>query len=211
MPFMKNIRTVILTLSMLAFLSAPAFAQTKIASVDMPKLFNGYWKTKQSQVLLENRKTELRKEIKDMADGLEKAQADYKRLLDQANDQAISADERDKRKLAATDSAKDLNSRKSAIEQFQRQAEAQLADQSQRMSANLLGEIKKAITDKAKAGNYSFVLNSANSPNNEGVVYVSGDNDLTTSVLGQLNAGAPIDVTPTTTTGLPLTIRTNAP
>ena len=178
MPFMKNIRTIIVTLSLLAFLRVPAFAQTKVGSVDMPKLFNGYWKTKQSQVLLENRKGELRKEIKDMADGLEKSQADYKRLVDQANDQAISADERDKRKAAATDAAKDMNSRKVAIEQFQRQAEAQLADQSQRMSANLLGEIKKAINDKAKAGNYSFVVNSASSPNNEAIVYVSGDNNL---------------------------------
>ena len=208
---MKNLRTVILTLSMLAFVSMPAFAQTKIASVDMPKLFNGYWKTKQSQVLLESRKTELRKEIKDMADGLEKAQVDYKRLLEQANDQAISADEREKRKQTAADSVKDLNSRKVAIEQFQRQAETQLADQSQRMSANLLGEIKKAITDKAKAGSYGLVINSANSPNNEAIVYVSGDNDLTTAVLAQLNAGAPIDVTPTTTTGIPLTISTNLP
>lgn len=208
---MKNIRTIVLTISLFAFLSVPAFGQTKIASVDMPKIFNGYWKTKQSQVLLESRKVELRKEIKDMADGLEKASADYKRLLDQANDQAISTDERDKRKQAATDSAKDLNSRKVAIEQFQRQAEAQLADQSQRMSGNLLGEIKKAINDKAKAGNYGLVVNSANSPSNEAIVYVSGDNDLTSAVLAQLNAGAPIDVTPATTTGLPLNIRTNLP
>jgi outer membrane protein len=207
MRFMKNIRIIALTLSLLAFLSVPAFAQTKVASVDMKKVFNGYWKTKQAQTALENRKSELRKEIKDMADGLEKAQADYKRLLDQANDQAISADERDKRKSSASDKAKEINTSKVAIEQFQRQAEAQLADQSQRMSGNLVGEIQKAVTDKAKAGSYGLVVNAANA---EAFVYVSPDNDLTAAVLTQLNAGAPIDVS-TPATGLPLSIGTNAP
>lgn len=207
MRFMKNIRIVILTATLLAFLSVPAFAQTKIASVDMKKLFNGYWKTKQAQTALENRKSELRKEIKDMADGLDKANAHYKQLLDQANDQAISADERDKRKLAATDSAKDINTRKVAIEQFQRQAETQLADQSQRMSGNIVTEISKVVSEKAKSGNYGLVINSALP---EQFVYVSPDTDLTTAILSQLNAGAPIDVS-TPSTGLPLGISTNAP
>jgi outer membrane protein len=211
MRFMKNIRMVILTATLLAFLSVPALAQTKVGSVDMQKLFNGYWKTKQAQTALENRKSELRKEIKDMADGLDKAQAAYKTLLDQANDQAISADERDKRKASASDKAKEITTSKVAIEQFQRQAEAQLADQSQRMSANLVGEIKKAVTEKAKAGSYSLVVNSAVTPSNESIVYASPDNDLTTTVLTQLNAGAPIDVSTPATGSLPLTISTNAP
>ncbi len=204
---MKNLRYTIIAALILALATVSATAQTKVGSVDMKKLFNGYWKTKQAQTALENRKTELRKEIKDMADGLDKAQAAYKTLLDQANDQAISQDERDKRKAAAGDKAKEINTSKAAIEQFQRQAEAQLADQSQRMSGNLVGEIQKAVNDKAKAGNYSLVVNAAA---NESFVYVSPDNDLTTAVLGQLNAGAPIDVS-TPSTGLPLTISTNAP
>ena len=204
---MKNLRFTIIAVLILAVATVSATAQSKVASVDMKKLFNGYWKTKQSQIILENSKNDMRKEIKDMADGLDKAQAAYKTLLDQANDQAISQDERDKRKVAAGDKAKEINTSKAAIEQFQRQAEAQLADKSQRLSANLVNDIQKAVQEKAKAGNYSLVVNAAN---NEAFVYVSPDNDLTTAVLGQLNAGAPIDVS-TPSTGLPLTISTNVP
>jgi len=204
---MKNLRLTVFAVLIIAVGTVSAVAQNKVASVDMKKLFNGYWKTKQAQAALENRKTELAKEIKDMANGLEKAQTDYKSLLDQANDQAISADERDKRKSDAADKAKEINASKAAIEQFQRQAEAQLTDQSQRMSGNLVSEIQKAVTDKAKAGNYSLVVNAASV---EAVVYVSADNDLTSAVLSQLNAGAPIDVS-TPASGLPLSISTNAP
>jgi Skp family chaperone for outer membrane proteins len=188
---MKISRLIALT-TLLVTLAAPSvFAQTKIAGVDMKKLFNGYYKTRLAQNALEARKTELRKEIKDMADSLDKSQADYKQLLDQANDQAISSDERDRRKQALTDKLKEINDSKMAIDQFQRQAEAQLADQSQRMSGNLVTEIQKAVADKAKAGSYTFVLNTSN---NETVVYASDTIDLTSAVLGQLNAGAPIDV-----------------
>jgi len=204
---MKNLRITCLTVALLGAMTLAAAAQTKTATVDMKKLFSGYWKTAQAQTALENRKLELRKEIKDMADGLDKAQADYKQLLDQANDQAISQDERDKRKQAASDKAKEINNSKTAIEQFQRQAEAQLADQSQRMSGGLVTDIQKAVADKAKAGGYTLILNSATS---EVVVFSDASTDITDPVLKQLNAGAPIDVTKPAG-GLPLTISTNLP
>jgi outer membrane protein len=187
---MKMLRTTILTILLLAVLSVPALAQTKIASVDMGKLFKGYWKTKQAEVALNKRATDLQKEIKDMADGLDKQQADYSQLLDQANDQALSAEERGKRRQAAADTLKEINSSKVAIEQFNRQAQSQVLDQRQRMTANLVSEIQKAVGDKARAGGYTLVVNSAVT---EAVVYTSGD-DLTDDVLKQLNVNAPIDL-----------------
>ncbi len=201
---MKNLRYLTLTVVLLVATIASASAQSKVATVDMKKLFNGYYKTKLSQTSLENRKSELRKEIKDMADGLDKSQADYKQLLDKANDQTLSADERTKNRIASEDKAKEINNSRAAIEQFQHQAESQLGDQSQRMSVALVGEIQKAVAEKAKAGGYSMVLNSASI---EVVVFANTDNDVTASVLAQLNAGAPIDVT--APTGVPLNISTN--
>jgi outer membrane protein len=190
---MKNLRYLILTVVLLTATAVSASAQTKLAVVDMKKLFNGYYKTKLAQTSFNNHRADLRKEVKDMADGLDKAQADYKKLLDQANDPAISADERDKRKQAAADKAKEISDSQANFDQFQRRAESTLGDQSQRMSANLVSEIQKAVADKAKAGGYAVVLNSASV---ETVIYANaGDNDLTAAVLAQLNAGAPIDVT----------------
>lgn len=214
---MKKLHHLILSVALLVATTASVSAQpkataaaapTKVATVDMKKIFNGYYKTKLAQTSLENRKTELRKEIKDMADGLDKAQADYKQLLEQSNDPALSADERDKRKQSAADKVKEITNSRGAIEQFQRQAESQLADQSQRMSSNLVGEIQKAVADQAKAGGYSMVLNSASA---EVVVFASNDNDITTAVLAQVNAGAPIDM-PAASTGAPLlNMGTNKP
>jgi outer membrane protein len=204
---MKNLRFILVTVALLSVMAFSAAAQTKLATVDMKKIFNGYWKTKQATAALEKRKAELRKELKDEADRLDKAQTDYKRLLDQSNDQAIAADEREKRKQAAGDKAREINKSKSDLDQYQRQAEAQLADMSQRMSGNLVTEIQKAVGDKAKAGGYGMVLNSATT---EVVVYSDAKADITDAVLAQLNIGAPIDVNKPDG-GLPLNVSTNLP
>lgn len=206
---MKYLRFLVLAAVILSATALSATAQTKTAAVDMKKLFNGYWKTKSAQNLLEKSKADLRKDLKDMADGLEKAQADYKLLLEQANDPAISAEEREKRKQAAGSKAKEVATNKTALEQYQRQAETTLAEKTQRMSGNLVSEIQKAIADKAKAGGYSAVINSAAT---EVVVFTDGNIDITEAVLKQLNAGAPIDLTQPAAAGLPTsTISTNLP
>jgi outer membrane protein len=189
---MKSFRLmIVIAVSLLVIGSASVQAQSKIASVDMKKLFNSYYKTKLAEDLLDKDKADARKNLKDQADGIEKAEADYKALLDQANDQAISSDARDKLKQSAADKAQEIESSKVEFEKFQRQVEATVADKSQRMSENLIGEIQKAVSDKAKLGGYTVVVNSANP---EAVVYVSAETDITASVLAQLNAGAPIDV-----------------
>ena len=199
---MKLLRTTILTISLLAFLSVPAPAQTKsspaqtskIGTVDLRKLFDGYWKTRQVQTVLNDRKAQLDNDDKSMRDDFKKGSDEYQKLLAQANDQAFSADQRDKRKQVAADKLKQLQDSKTAIDQFERQAQITLSEQSQRMRDNILSEIKAAVTAQAKVAGYSLVIDAAAETANAttAVVYSSGENDLTDVVLKQLNAGAPI-------------------
>ena len=172
-------------------------AQTgKVATVDMRKLFDGYWKTKQAENALNDRKAELAKEDRSFIDGLKKDRDEYQKLLDGANDQAISADEREKRKQAAADKYKQITDSGTTIAQFERQAQATLVEQSQRMRANILNEIKAAVAAKTKAAGYAIVFDVASETVNQTpiILYSSGENDLTSAVLAQLNAGAPVDL-----------------
>jgi outer membrane protein len=204
---MRNIlRTIFPALLLMTFLSGSALAQTKIATVDLKKLFDNYWKTKQAQIVIQDRAAQLDKDDKSMKDDLKKGGDDYQQLLLQANDQALSAEERDRRKQAADDKLKQLQASKAAIDQYERQAQTTLGEQRQRMRDNILVEIKAAVATKAKAGGYSLVFDAAAETVNGTmtIVYTSGDNDLTDDILSQLNAGAPIDVTkPAATTTAP--------
>jgi outer membrane protein len=188
-----------------------ALAQTKIATVDLKKLFDNYYKTKLAQAAIQERASQLDKDDKSMKDDLKKGSDDYQKLLQQANDQALSADERDRRKQSADDKLKQLQASKAAIDQFERQAQTTLGEQRQRMRDNILVEIKAAVATKSKAAGDTLVLDTAAETVNGtmAVVYSTNDNDLTDAVLAQLNAGAPIDLTkPDTTTPPSLT---NAP
>jgi len=191
---MKKFSHLILVTVLLAF-ALSASAQQKIATVDMKKLFNGYYKTKMAQIAIDKDKAEASKDLRDMSEALDKAKDDYKQMLDQANDPAISADEREKRKAAAADEARDLNSRQVNFESYQRTAQSQLADKSQRMISNLVTEIQKYVSDTAKAGGYAVVLDSSASSANltPNVLYADPSVDITADVLARENSGAPVD------------------
>ena len=173
-----------------------ALAQDRIATVDLRKVFEEYWKTKQANAALKERGTELEKELKAMAADFEAAKEEYRKLLESANDQAVSSSERDKRKKAAEEQFKDLNDKQQSIQQFERQARTTVDEQQKRMRDNILEEVKAAITSKAKAGDFNFVVDTAaETPNRTPVfLYSNNPNDLTDAVLSQLNATAPLDL-----------------
>jgi len=194
---MRNfLRTLVAAVLLMTFLCGSAQAQGKIGTVDLRKLFDGYYKTKLAQANIKEHAAQLDKDDKGMRDDLQKASTEYQDLLAQANDQAISSDERDKRKQAAADKLKQIQDSKATIDQYERQAQATLSDQRQRMRTDILKEINAAVTAKAKAAGYSMVIDIASESINQTptVIYSSGENDLTSDVLAQLNAGAPIDM-----------------
>jgi len=207
---MKSLlRTILPAVLLLALASSSALAQShdRFATVDLDKLFRNYWKTKQAQALINEHQAELEKEYRSMGDNLKKAGDEYQKLNESANDQAVSSEERDRRKQAAADKWKQIQDANNAAEQFQHQAQSTLADQYQRMQKNIFTEIRAAVAAKAKASGHYLVVNTSVETI---VAYSSGENDLTDEVLRQLNAGAPIDTTkPAATVPPPVGASTN--
>ncbi|HXE43148.1 MAG TPA: OmpH family outer membrane protein [Candidatus Baltobacteraceae bacterium] len=179
------------------FIGATAQAQTlKIATVDLGKVFTNYYKTKLAQGDLDNRKNQIFKDENSMLEDLKKGDTDYKALLASASDQALSQDERDKKKQAADAKLKQLQDSKAALDSYDRSAKQNLADQFQRMRDKLLIEIREIVNAKAKAGGYNLVIDSAAETVNATpvVIYNNSQADLTDDVIKQLNTGAPIDL-----------------
>jgi Skp family chaperone for outer membrane proteins len=194
---MKGIlRITFFTVLLLSLAGDSAWAQGRIATVDLRKLFDGYWKTKQADIGIKEQAAEAEKEHKEMLDSYTKAKSDYQTLLTEANNQAISNDEREKRKKAAEDKLKELKDSEETIGQFERQARTRLDERRQRMRNNIVEEIRKVINAKAKAAGYALVYDSsAESANGTPfILFSNNENDLTDAVLQQLNIGAPADL-----------------
>ena len=175
-----------------------AGAQSRIAAVDLRKLFDGYWKTKQADGALKERAADLDKEFKTMRENYQKTKEEYQKLLASANDQAVSAEEREKRKKSAEAKLKEIKGNEDEMMQFERQARTTLDEQKRRMRDKILDEIRAAVAAKAKSAGYGLVVDTAaETPNNTPIVVYSGftsdDNELTDTVLKLLNAGAPVE------------------
>src|SRR5215467_14673696 len=91
---------------LMLLLGSSAWAQGRIATIDLRKVFDNYWKTKQADAALKDRAADMEKEHKNMLDDWKKAKEDYQGMLAGANDQAVSSDEREKRKRSAEEKLK---------------------------------------------------------------------------------------------------------
>lgn len=178
-------------------ISTSAFAEYRIATVDLGRVFTNYWKTKQAQTAIDEHRQDIEKTGKEMLSTFNKAKEDYQKMLDGMNDPAVSAQERDKRKKAADDKLKDLKDQDDALAQFDRASRASLEEQLKRTRDNIVADIRVAVTAKAKADGYTLVIDTAaQTVNGTPVILYSvpGDNDLTDAVIKQINMGAPVDL-----------------
>jgi len=187
--FGRIVPALLLTLMM----SSSGWAQGRIATVDLRKVFDNYWKTKQADAALKDRAADLEKDHKSMLDEWKKAKDEYQGMLTEANNQTLSLEERERRKKSAEDKLKQIKESEDTIAQYERQARTTIDEQRKRMRDSIVDEIRSAVNGKAKAGGYALVLDTvAESANNTPIVLFSNnENDMTDAILSLLNAGAP--------------------
>ena len=196
---MKMLRSVLLTVCAagLLFVQSATAAEPKIATVDLKKVFEDYYKTKLADAAIKEEASGLDKDRKALIEDHTKVMDDYKKALDEANNQAISADEREKRKKEAEGKLIKINDLRQTIDQFDRTAKQNLDEKLRITRDKILNEIKAVISTKSKTGNFTLVLDSSTAEQGGRppvVLYSNGDNDITAAVLEQLNANAPADL-----------------
>src|SRR5438093_3872800 len=184
-----------LALTLVFFLIAPSQAETnKIGIIDMQRVFDKYYKTKLAQTQVDDQTADAEKRKKGILDDYQKANREYNKLMESAKDQAVSGDERDKRKSAAEKKLLEIKEIEQDANLFQRTTDEQLKMQARRMTETILRDIRELVEAKARAGGYTLVVDvAANSAFGTPIVlYTNGQNDMTQEVLSQLNSTAPV-------------------
>jgi outer membrane protein len=191
---MKN-RIARLPLLLLALLivASSAQAQTSIATIDLKKVFNGYWKRMQADTILQTKGKALDAQLQTMtaeyrglADGLKKLDEALKEPL-------ISAVEKEKRTKTLQGQALKVKELEATINDFQRAARAQLDELRHQSRENILKEIQDFVRKKAKDKKVSLVLDTASETINQTpvILYNDDSNDWTQEILTSLNITAP--------------------
>lgn len=178
-----------------AFFAATATAQepVKIATIDLLKAFDNYWKTKLSNDQLKERGADFDKARIGMIDDLNLLREDYNRLNASIQDQANSEEKRaDDQKKAQVKLAEYKRLEQQIIE-YNKNAQKTLADQTQRLRKGRLEEIQEIVSAKAKELGYDWVIDSSQDvmlPRTPTVLYTNGKNDITALVMDLLNETA---------------------
>jgi Skp family chaperone for outer membrane proteins len=194
--FFKRLLPALLLVGLLAL---PASAQ-KVATFNLQKALEGWFKYQQAQTAREAKGNEMDDELKKMSAKLETLRDDAIKLLDQSKDISIAATERESLRKRAFDKGQELTNGLNEIKLTQNTMRETLNMQWGNIVKGMVEDITKAVQAKAKAAGYTAVWDvSASNPNfmlglrieTPIVLYSNGENDITEEILKQLNAAAP--------------------
>jgi len=185
----RSLRIVIFALALIAISAGPASAQIRIATVDLNKAFNAYWKKRDAEAVLKDEQDNLLKEQKSMEEEFKKLKDAYQKLVDSASDPAISTDEREKRKSQADDKLKQIKQKQDEYQTFSSRAQVDIRERQSSAIKRLIGEIRNVVAVRAKSANYTLVVDAGSE--NSSVIYASPETDITADVIKDLNVNAP--------------------
>jgi len=194
-PMNKALLRFSFSLLILAIMGLSAGAEERFATINLRKVFDKYWKTKQAEALLQDRAEDMEKEHQNMLNDYKKARDDYQDFQSASTDQALSAVEREQRKKLSDTKLKHLKDAEETIVQYQKQCRSTLEDQKRLTAEKIVAEIRIVVAAKAQATGYVVVVDtSAESANRAPIVLFStNEKDLTDAVLSQLNSTAPAE------------------
>jgi len=172
-----------------------ASADLKVATVDLGKAFDQFYKTKEAAAHLKEKQDEAQKEIQDKV-------ADYQRISDEVNkldqeskDPTLSPEARAEKAKARDQRGADLQAAGRQIEEFKTERGNELKDEYVRRRKEIVDEITKVITDYSGPQGYDLVLDKSSASVTSGVPFVLFNSnkltDVTNDIVAKLNAGAP--------------------
>jgi len=168
-------------------------AQAELGTVDLKKVCDSYWKTKQADTTLKEQAAEFQKEVKAIDEEYKVAQKEYEKQAREANNQALSAAEREKQKKDAEAKLIKIRELEQLFAQINRQASTRISDDRNRVRMKILTEIQEVAQKKAKAAGYTMVIDIASESINQTpvIIYTDGSNDMTEELIEHLNLSAP--------------------
>ncbi|MES2569728.1 MAG: OmpH family outer membrane protein [Verrucomicrobiota bacterium] len=174
----------------LAFSAVSASAQTlKVGTVDMKKVFESYYKTKDAESHINEARSAAKKELDDRMDVYNKGAAEVKKIYDEIDKPELSKDAKEQKAKLRDEKVAELKTMEREINEFRTTREKQLQEQSVRMRGGIVDEINKVVADRVKSENYQVVFDkSGPSLNGVPVLLFSKDEyEFTNEVITALN------------------------
>jgi outer membrane protein len=170
-----------------------ASAELSIITVNVARLYEGYYKTREATEKLQGRFDTAKAQLDEMmASGDVEVEA-YKTMLEQAQNPALSDAARQDAEQDANLQMEKIRSLQQDVATFQKSTQNQLAQQQATQRQFMLEEIKTVILEVAqkRAADLVFDISTGINAGLPSVIYANPSWDSTDDVLAVLNANAP--------------------
>ncbi|MEQ1859405.1 MAG: OmpH family outer membrane protein [Chthoniobacteraceae bacterium] len=187
---MKYLVPSFLAAALLAFAgTAHAQSMVKIGTVDMKKIFEGYYKTKDAEQRINEARNQAKKELEERMETGQKAMAEVNKLNAEIDNPALSREAKETKSKVRDERLAELKNMDREITEFRQTREKQLQEQSGRMRQGIVDDITKVVGEKVKAESFDLVFDkSGMSFNGVSVVMNAKESyDFTDSVITILN------------------------
>jgi outer membrane protein len=194
----------------IALTAVTAHAQTapKIAVVDLAKLFDNHWKTKEQQAKLQADEAKAQDQLAAITKDGNTLVEQFKELDEQSKNPTATADAKAKAQAEAQKKYDEIQQKRTEQQQFVQTTKGTLQQRFQNFKTLMLEEITKAATEIAKKHGATLLLDKSG-PTLVGVsnvLYFDPSYDITDEVMTDLNKDAPpASATTAPTTSAPST------
>ncbi|HEY8967361.1 MAG TPA: OmpH family outer membrane protein [Candidatus Methylacidiphilales bacterium] len=191
MKLLRNVLSAVLLAAV--FLPAAAQADTRIAIVDLQKVFESYYKKKDADARLQEVVARIQKEKEGIMSDYQKLVDETQKLRDAVNDKTLSDTARAEKQKAFETKVGDVRNAERQIQEFQNVKARQVEDQKMRLQQDIVKDITGAVTTVGNRDKYNLILDKAGpSVNGTPVILFTQDmKDITDDVVKILNATQP--------------------
>ncbi len=195
---MKNLRffrRAVVAFLAAAFVSLPlvAHADTRVAIVDLQRVFENYYKKKDADARLQDVVARLQKDKEAMVADYQKLVDETTKLRDAAQDKTLSDAARAEKQKAFETKVQDVRNAERIMQEFQVTKTKAVDDQKMRLQQDIVKDITSAVTTIGNRDKYNLILDKAG-PSVNGtpvVLYTQDMKDITDDVIKLINATQP--------------------
>jgi Skp family chaperone for outer membrane proteins len=166
-----------------------ASAQTRIATIDIKKIFESYYKARETDQQIHEQRTKVKKELDDRLDAYKNAMREVQKLDEDIKRPELSATVRAGKERDRADKVARLAVMQREGNEFGQAKEKELQDMAMATRNAVLEDINRVVAARAQAEHYDYVFDrSAQSMAGFPVlVYAQPSTDFTNDVLTALN------------------------
>ncbi|HEV7402807.1 MAG TPA: OmpH family outer membrane protein [Chthoniobacteraceae bacterium] len=171
------------------FVPTASAQQLRIGTVDVKRIFESYYKTKEAEQKVNEQRNRLKAEMDDRLEGYKKAVAEVQKLDDEVKRPEISTSVREASRRELQEKLGLLNNRQRADNDYRANGEKELQDLSMRLRDAIVKDIMAIVTERVKSEQYDLVFDRTGlSLNNVPVLlYAKESYDFTPEVVTALN------------------------